>query len=278
MTLMPVSNITARGSRVSKSGAGAVDLPVVLGLADGVGVERLAEHVEDVPEHGVAHRHPEAVAEVAHLGAPGQAVGGLQADAAHPAVADLLGHLGHDELLLALELDVDLDGAVDLGQGVGRELDVDDRAGDGHHPSGGQGLGLWWVGGRWWSWASCSLGFVAVGGGGRWIGGRRSVGHGQTLASMIRPPSSSSAPARRASAPPTISMISVVMVSWRARFMIREYFLISSPALSVAAAMARCRAVTSEADASSRAAKISVSAARGARVSSRMAASGSNSV
>ena len=53
---------------------------------------------------------------------------------------------------------------------------------------------------------------------------------------------------RSASAPPTISMISVVMVSWRARFMIREYFLMSSSAFSVAAAMVRCRAVNSAAE------------------------------
>ena len=111
---------------------------MVLDLADGVGVERLAQHVEHVAEHGVAHRHLQAVAQVADLGAPGQSVGGLEADAADPAVADLLGHLGHDELLVALEGHVHLDGAVDLGQGVGRELDVDDRSGDGHHPPGGR--------------------------------------------------------------------------------------------------------------------------------------------
>ncbi len=119
-----------------------VDLPVVLGLADGVGVEGLAQHVEHVAQHGVAHRHLQAAAQVAHLGAPGQAVGGLEADAADPAVTDLLGHLGHDQLLHALEGHVHLDGAVDLGQGVGRELDVDDRSGDGHHPPRGEAVGV----------------------------------------------------------------------------------------------------------------------------------------
>ena len=69
---------------------------MVLDLADVVGVEGLAQHVEHVAEHGVADRHPQAVAEVAHLGAPGEAVGRLQADAADPAVADLLGDLGGD--------------------------------------------------------------------------------------------------------------------------------------------------------------------------------------
>ena len=53
----------------------AVDVPVVVGLADGVGVERLADHVEDVSEHGVTDRHLDPVAEVAHGGATHQAVG-----------------------------------------------------------------------------------------------------------------------------------------------------------------------------------------------------------
>ncbi len=125
-----------------EGGGRSVDLPVVLDLADRVGVERLAEDVEDVAEHRVAHRHPEPPSEIAHLGAAGEAVGRPQADTAHPAVADLLGGLGGDDLALAFEHDVDFDRAVDLGQGVGRELHVDDRPGDGHHPAGGQRGGL----------------------------------------------------------------------------------------------------------------------------------------
>ena len=53
--------------------------------ADGVGVERLAEHVEDVAEHGVADRHLNTVAEVAHGRPAHEAIGLLHADAAHPA-------------------------------------------------------------------------------------------------------------------------------------------------------------------------------------------------
>jgi hypothetical protein len=55
----------------------------------------------------------------------------------------------------------------------------------------------------------------------------------------------------RASAPPTISMISVVMASWRAWFISRVSLMMSSSALSVAAFMARWRAACSEAAASS---------------------------
>ena len=65
---------------------------------------------------------------------------------------------------------------------------------------------------------------------------------------------------RIASAPPTISMISVVMASWRARFMMRLSVLMSSSALSEADFMARWRKACSEAEASSRAANSRASA------------------
>src|SRR5579875_119744 len=84
--------------------------------------------------------------------------------------------------------------------------------------------------------------------------------------------------ARRASAPPTISMISVVIASWRARFMILDNVRISSSAFSVAAAIARWRAACSEADASSIAEKSSDSSTWGASVARSCAESGSNSV
>ena len=114
----------------------AVDLPVVVDRADVVGVERAAEHVEHVAEHGVADRHGDAPSGVAHDGAADEPVGRLHAHAAHPSLADLLGDLGGDGQVLAVELDVHLDGVVDLGQGVGRELHVDDGAGDGDDPAG----------------------------------------------------------------------------------------------------------------------------------------------
>ena len=60
-----------------------------------------------------------------------QAVSRLQADGPHTVVADLLRDLGGDEDRLTLELGFHLEREVDLGQGVGGELDVDHRAGDG---------------------------------------------------------------------------------------------------------------------------------------------------
>ena len=56
-------------------------------------------------------------------------VGFRQIDA-DAALADLLRDLGGHRDRLALELDVHLERVVDLGQRVGRELDVDDRAVD----------------------------------------------------------------------------------------------------------------------------------------------------
>ena len=59
-----------RGSRVSNGGRVAVDLPAVVDRADVVGVERLADDVEDVAEDGVADRDGDAAAGVAHRCAP----------------------------------------------------------------------------------------------------------------------------------------------------------------------------------------------------------------
>jgi hypothetical protein len=109
----------------------AVDLPAILSLADVVGVERAAEDVEDMAEHGVANRHGDARPGVSHGRTAHQSVGGLHADAAHPALADLLRDLRRHGQRGALELEVHLHRHVDLGQRVGRELHVDDRSGDG---------------------------------------------------------------------------------------------------------------------------------------------------
>ena len=137
MTLMPVSNICALGSSSSNGGASRwmsqrSSMPSVTSPLD---VERLADHVPHVAERAVAHRHLDAVAGVAHDRAALQTVGRLQADDAHPAFTDLLRDLGRDGDRLALELDVHLERLVDLGQRVGRELGVDDRAVDRDDPT-----------------------------------------------------------------------------------------------------------------------------------------------
>ena len=70
------------------------------------------------------------LAGVGDLRAADQAVGGLQRDGADHAVADVLGDLEDDRLLLAAELELGRQLVVDLGHRVGRELDVHDRADD----------------------------------------------------------------------------------------------------------------------------------------------------
>ena len=112
------------------------------------------------------------------------------------------------------------------GKRVRRELDVDDRAGDGDDPPVRERPpSALLVRSRW---RSCRLSLARSP-----CCGRRPRRY------------SASADWRSASAPPTISMISVVMASWRARFITRRRVLISSSAFSVAAAMARWRAVCS---------------------------------
>ena len=127
-----------------EGGRVAVDLPpVVDSLGDrlAASVEGLAEHVEHVAEHAVADRHRDAVAEVPDGCAPLEAVGRLHADDAGAAVADLLRDLGGDGDRLPFELDVHLERGVDLGQRVGRELDVDHRSGDRDDATLLEGLG-----------------------------------------------------------------------------------------------------------------------------------------
>ena len=74
----------------------AVDLPVVLDRSDVVGVERLADDVEHVAEHGVTDGHGDALAALAHDGTAHEAVGRAHAHAANATLADLLGNFGDD--------------------------------------------------------------------------------------------------------------------------------------------------------------------------------------
>src|SRR5262249_44724147 len=141
-----------------------------------------------------------------------------------------------------------LERGVDGGDGVGRELDVDDRARDGHDAAALQGL----------AGVGAGVGDGHVG----WLlllrasSQVRSMAATSTSADMrawsTRRSEPSTLAARMASAPPTISMISVVMASWRARFMARLYLVIRSSALSVADFMARCWAAKNDAAPSSR--------------------------
>ncbi|CAB4582279.1 unannotated protein [freshwater metagenome] len=171
-------------------GSRAVDVPTLhVGELGVVVVEHLAPHVPHVTQHAVAHGHLDAVAGVAHRGAATQTVGGLHADGAHAAVTQLLGHLGQNLHVLSFDLHGELERAVQLGEVPPRELDVDHGAGD------ADDLAV--------------LQFILSHGHGCLSPDQRSesanVPRSMSRVSLVPPDS--------ASAPPTISMISVVIAS-----------------------------------------------------------------
>jgi peptide chain release factor 1 len=121
---MPVSRISLDERLLVVRGRLTVDHPAVFGIDRADFVHRVAEHVHDAAEGGVAHRHLDAFAGVAGHQAALQAVGGAQRDGAHHAVAQ---HLLHFQRDLGA---VDLQCVIHLRHLIARELDVDDRADD----------------------------------------------------------------------------------------------------------------------------------------------------
>ncbi len=118
-------------------------------------VEHLAGHVEHVALGDVADGDADRRTRVGDDSAADQAVGRLEGDRADERVTQVLCDLeGQSEGLLPLALtgQVDVDGqrVVDLGDGVGRELDVDDgadHAGDTAHAGSALVLDLGFHGG-----------------------------------------------------------------------------------------------------------------------------------
>ena len=127
MTLSPVSKTSTSVDCWSNAGGSRWIGSVDVGDDRALAVDRVAEHVEDAPEGRLADRDRDRRAGVADVDAAGEAVGRRHRDGADPVVAEVLLDLA-DERFLALALD--LDGVVDGRQLAGRELDVDDRAGD----------------------------------------------------------------------------------------------------------------------------------------------------
>ena len=74
-----------RGGSASARRPRAAPSPLSIGLA---------EHVEDAAEGDLADRHRDRAAGVDHVGAAGEAVGGVHGDGAHAVVAEVLLHLG----------------------------------------------------------------------------------------------------------------------------------------------------------------------------------------
>ena len=122
----------ARRREVLDARCRTVDRPALLGLDVAALVDRLAEQVEDASERVAPDRDGDRPAGVAHLGAAREAIGGVHRDRADAVVAEVLLHLEHERaglvlvLLVAVALQVHLEGVVDLGQLVGeRDLDHD---------------------------------------------------------------------------------------------------------------------------------------------------------
>ena len=106
-------------------------------------VQAAAERVEHVPLDLVADRHLDRVAGVADGGAPDEPVGRLHRDRPDRVVADVLRDLEGELLVqrVALaDLDVDVQGVVQLRNLVPAELDVHDRAGDPDDSAGAGGF------------------------------------------------------------------------------------------------------------------------------------------
>jgi hypothetical protein len=115
------------GGLLVEGGCRAVDGQVLGGVHRALGVDGLPQHVEDAAQGGLAHGHADGRPGVGHLGAARQAVGGGHGHRAHPVVAQVLLDLAGEAAAVGAR---DLDGVVDGRQVTGRELDVDDRAGD----------------------------------------------------------------------------------------------------------------------------------------------------
>jgi hypothetical protein len=85
-------------------------------------VNRVAEHVHDAAERGLAYRYGDGGAGVGDQQAAAQAVGRAQRDGAHDAVAELLLHFKRQRRAFELER------VIDAGHRVAGELDVHHRA------------------------------------------------------------------------------------------------------------------------------------------------------
>ena len=139
-TLIPVSRISVLGSSWS-NGGGSRWIPQrsVTFSEDGRHVQGLAEHVEHVALGDVAHRHRDRPAGVGDRGAAHQAVGRLHGDGPDHVVADVLRDLQGQRPGLAAQRHVHVQGVVDAGHLLGRELHVDDGTDDPHDPAGALG-------------------------------------------------------------------------------------------------------------------------------------------
>ena len=95
-------------------------------------VDRLAKHIQQPAEGGLAHRNHDRRAGVHGLDPPPQTIGGGHGNAAHPVVAQVLLHLQHQPLAV---VGLQFQGVVDLRQLPLRELHIHHGADDLNDPA-----------------------------------------------------------------------------------------------------------------------------------------------
>ena len=101
-----------------------------LDLLTGLGIEHLADDVEDLALRDIAHGHRDRLTRVAHLLAADETVGRLERDGADEVVTEVLRDLEGQRRGLLADRDVGLEGVVDARDSVVGKLDVDDGARD----------------------------------------------------------------------------------------------------------------------------------------------------
>ena len=115
----------------------AVDRPAVEVVSVVLLVQADAKGVEHVALDAVADRHRDCPPGVDHVDAADQAVGRLQCDAAHQAVAEVQGHLQRQRLGQLLVGDLGLQRVEQFGHRAAGEFNVDHRAGHPDHAAVG---------------------------------------------------------------------------------------------------------------------------------------------
>ena len=110
-----------------------MDGPAFLGRHFAKAVQRVAKDVEQAAEGAAPDGDADGLALVDGLGATGQALRGAQGQTPHPAVAQVLLDLKHH----LLAIDVHVDGGVNGGEPLGRELHVHNGPDNLHHVSNG---------------------------------------------------------------------------------------------------------------------------------------------
>src|ERR1700680_1956789 len=163
-------------------------------------VDRVAEHVENSSERGLANRNRDRTAGVFDLHPADDGVGRRHCHRAHLIASDVLLHLDDDiNVGAGIGLLTDAQSVVKLGQVLGLELDVQHRSDNLDYPAEIRLLRL------------CRCRLFSLRADGR--------SHDYPC---------------NAEAPPTISAISCVICAWRARLKVRRRTLSISPALLVA--------------------------------------------